>query len=150
VREWFYLLFLKFFFFVSFFWAFFHSALTPAVSAGCQWPPVGIHTLDPFGLPLLNTVILLSSGVSVTWAHRAILASNRLDGCYALTYTVFLGILFTACQMYEYIHAPFSIYDGIYGSIFYVATGFHGAHVFYRNSLPSHLYFTIILKPFYF
>jgi len=117
------------FFFLSFFWAFFHNALTPGTNFGGKWPSYGLHALDPFGLPLLNTIILLSSGVSVTWAHRAILASQRVAGCYALVITVFFGVLFTICQLYEYIHAPFSINDGVYGSIFYVATGFHGAHV---------------------
>jgi len=124
-------------FFFSFFWAFFHSSISPAVSIGCVWPPVGIEVLNPWGLPFLNTIILLSSGVSVTWAHRAITADPkdrpqaklRLEVIVALTLTIALGLLFTALQKYEYIHATFTIADGIYGSTFFVTTGFHGLHV---------------------
>ena len=116
-------------FFVGFFWAFFHSSLSPAVSIGCVWPPKGIEVLNPFELPFLNTLILLSSGVSITWAHRAFLAAKRQQAIIALGITIMLGLIFTACQAFEYYSAPFSINDGIYGSVFYMATGFHGFHV---------------------
>lgn len=116
-------------FFFGFFWAFFHSSLSPSVAIGCVWPPKGIELIQPFELPFLNTLILLSSGVSITWAHRAILSGNRTNGLIALAVTVGLGIIFTGCQAFEYISAPFSINDGIYGSIFYLTTGFHGFHV---------------------
>jgi cytochrome c oxidase subunit 3 len=116
-------------FFFGFFWAFFHSSLSPAVSIGCIWPPKGIEVIKPFELPFLNTLILLSSGVSITWAHRALLSGNRNSTILALAITVLLGIIFTGCQAFEYYTAPFSINDGIYGSIFYMTTGFHGFHV---------------------
>ena len=116
-------------FFFGFFWAFFHSSLSPAVSIGCVWPPKGIEVIKPFELPFLNTLILLSSGVSITWAHRALLAAHRQNTIIALTITILFGIIFTACQAFEYYSAPFSIHDGIYGSVFYLTTGFHGFHV---------------------
>lgn len=116
-------------FFFGFFWAFFHSSLSPAVSIGCLWPPRGMELIAPFELPFLNTLILLSSGVSITWAHRAILAADRKSTITALMITIGLGIIFTGCQAFEYYSAPFSINDGIYGSIFYLTTGFHGFHV---------------------
>jgi len=117
-------------FFVAFFWAFFHSSLAPTVEIGAMWPPKGIEVLNPWEVPFLNTVILLSSGAAVTWAHHAILAGNRTQGIYALIATVFLAILFTMFQGIEYIEAPFTISDSIYGSTFFLATGFHGFHVF--------------------
>lgn len=116
-------------FFFGFFWAFFHSSLSPAVSIGCVWPPKGIEVIKPFELPFLNTLILLSSGVSITWAHRALLAAHRQNTIIALTITILFGIIFTGCQAFEYYSAPFSINDGIYGSVFYLTTGFHGFHV---------------------
>jgi heme/copper-type cytochrome/quinol oxidase subunit 3 len=177
-------------FFFSFFWSFFHYSVSPSIWIGNTWPPLGIKTINPWGLPLLNTVILLSSGVTVTWAHKAILpttkqeieklyapyfnaetnkyyitlntASNfehqeffetvrsllffhnkqaykeldlvvrsqkRHEVTLALTATVLYGILFTALQLHEYNHAPFSMNDSVYGSIFYLTTGFHGFHV---------------------
>jgi heme/copper-type cytochrome/quinol oxidase subunit 3 len=116
-------------FFFGFFWAFFHSSLSPAIQIGAVWPPRGIETIPPFGLPAVNTIILLTSGAAVTWAHYAILAKNRIDCGRGLTIAVFLGLLFTALQLYEYTQAPFSIADGIYGSVFYLTTGFHGFHV---------------------
>lgn len=117
-------------FFVAFFWAFFHSALSPSIWIGAIWPPKGIETLNPWGLPLFNTVLLLSSGVSLTWAHKAFKSGHRFVIIRGLILTVLLGILFTLCQIYEYKLADFTINDGIYGSVFYLATGFHGFHVF--------------------
>jgi cytochrome c oxidase subunit 3 len=117
-------------FFVSFFWAFFHSSLAPAMEIGFIWPPKGIQVIDPFRLPLLNTIILLSSGVSVTAAHLAVVNNSSLHkGGFAFFVTIIYGLFFTFCQIYEYRHATFNISDGIYGSVFYLATGFHGFHV---------------------
>ena len=116
-------------FFVAFFWAFFHSSLAPTVEVGAIWPPKGIQVLNPWEIPFLNTVILLSSGAAVTWAHHAILAGSRNQGILALFITVALAVAFTGFQGYEYLEAPFTISDGIYGSTFFLATGFHGFHV---------------------
>lgn len=116
-------------FFSSFFWAFFHSSIIPSIFIGAVWPPLGIEVLNPWGLPFLNTLILLSSGVSITWAHRSILAGNHWDTVIGLFITVLLGLIFTCLQIKEYIDAPFAINSGIYGSIFFMATGFHGFHV---------------------
>nr|AIU45134.1 cytochrome c oxidase subunit III [Telespiza ultima] len=117
------------FFFLGFFWAFFHSSLAPTPELGGQWPPVGIKPLNPMDVPLLNTAILLASGVTVTWAHHSITEASRKQAIQALTLTVLLGFYFTALQAMEYYEAPFSIADGVYGSTFFVATGFHGLHV---------------------
>lgn len=116
-------------FFFAFFWAFFHRSLAPTPELGCCWPPIGITPINPFRIPLLNTAVLLASGVTVTWAHHSLIEGNRLNAIQALTLTVSLGIYFTFLQVGEYIRAPFSIADRIYGSTFFVATGFHGAHV---------------------
>ena len=93
------------------------------------WPPKGIHPFDPFHLPFLNTLILLLSGSTVTWAHYAILKGNREDAVKALWFTVILGLLFTSCQAFEYTHASFGFKEGIFASTFFMATGFHGFHV---------------------
>lgn len=116
-------------FFLAFFWAFFHSSLAPTVEIGAIWPPKGIEVLDPWGIPFLNTLILLSSGAAVTWAHHAILAGLKEQAIYGLVATILLAIIFTAFQGMEYVEAPFTISDGIYGSTFFLATGFHGLHV---------------------
>nr|BBN80006.1 cytochrome c oxidase subunit 3 [Grandidierella fasciata] len=116
-------------FFFSFFWAFFHSSLNPTLEIGGQWPPTAIVPFNPFQIPLLNTLILLSSGVTVTWAHHSILENKHNDAIQGLALTVFLGLYFTALQAMEYVEAPFSIADSVYGSTFFVATGFHGLHV---------------------
>jgi cytochrome c oxidase subunit 3 len=117
-------------FFFAFFWAFFHSSLNPSLAIGGVWPPVYLQVLNPWEVPLLNTVILLSSGATVTWAHHAIVYGSRKSALIALVSTVGLAIIFTSLQGFEYFHAPFTISDGIYGSTFYMATGFHGFHVF--------------------
>nr|YP_009943997.1 cytochrome c oxidase subunit III [Pachycephala philippinensis]QOD95841.1 cytochrome c oxidase subunit III [Pachycephala philippinensis] len=117
------------FFFLGFFWAFFHSSLAPTPELGGQWPPTGIKPLNPMEVPLLNTAILLASGITVTWAHHSITEASRKQAIHALTLTILLGFYFTALQAMEYYEAPFSIADGVYGSTFFVATGFHGLHV---------------------
>jgi cytochrome c oxidase subunit 3 len=106
---------------------------------GGHWPPKPgeiaetggyFHgTFDPWGLPLVNTLILLTSGTTVTWAHHALLENNRKGLVWGLVVTVILGVLFTTCQAYEYMHAGFSYAGHTYGSTFFMATGFHGAHV---------------------
>ncbi|YP_851004.1 cytochrome c oxidase subunit III (mitochondrion) [Priapulus caudatus] len=116
-------------FFFSFFWAFFHSSLSPTIELGSCWPPVGVDAFNPFQVPLLNTAVLLASGVTVTWAHHSLIESNFNETSYALLLTVMLGIYFTILQVFEYYQAPFSIADSVYGSTFFVATGFHGLHV---------------------
>jgi len=130
-------------FFVAWFWAFFSSALFPApleivegaaslVTDGslvAQWPPKGIEVLDPFGFPLLNTFILLCSGTTVTWAHHALIHGDREGLKRGLWCTILLGLLFTSIQAYEYAQAPFAFKGNIYGATFFMATGFHGAHV---------------------
>jgi cytochrome c oxidase subunit III len=124
-------------FFVAWFWAFFNSALFPAdpVHAtrealfGGVWPPKGIETFDPWHLPLLNTLLLLTSGTTVTWAHHALLENDRQGLKYGLILTVLLGAAFTCVQAYEYAHAAFSFAGNVYGATFFMATGFHGFHV---------------------
>src|SRR5277367_5898786 len=108
-------------FFLAIFWAFFHSALSPTVELGAQWPPMGIQAINPFELPLLNTIILLSSGVTVTYAHHSLIQGNRSGALYGLVYTALQGI--------EYTVSSFTISDGTYSSCFYFGTGFHGLHV---------------------
>nr|YP_010737146.1 cytochrome c oxidase subunit III [Micromelalopha sieversi]WEP25242.1 cytochrome c oxidase subunit III [Micromelalopha sieversi] len=117
------------FFFLSFFWAFFHSSLSPNIEIGSMWPPMNITPFNPFQIPLLNTIILISSGVSVTWAHHALMENNDSQVTQGLFITIILGIYFTILQAYEYFEAPFTIADSIYGSTFFMATGFHGLHV---------------------
>lgn len=116
-------------FFISFFWAFFHSSLSPAIELGASWPPAGITSFNPFQIPLLNTAILLASGVTVTWAHHSLMEGNHSQTTQGLFFTVLLGVYFSILQAYEYIEAPFTIADSVYGSTFYMATGFHGLHV---------------------
>jgi cytochrome c oxidase subunit 3 len=137
-------------FFVAWFWAYFDAALYPDSAItyarthvlGGQWPPVpsadikGVpglgdfsHTFNPWGLPLVNTLILLTSGTTVTWAHHSLLENKREGLILGLALTVILGLLFTACQAFEYAHAGFSFANHIYGSVFFMATGFHGFHV---------------------
>ena len=124
-------------FFVAWFWAYFDVALFPGAAeqiartelTGAAWPPKGIETFDPWHLPLLNTLILLLSGTTVTWAHHAMLNGDRQSVKNALWCTVVLGLLFTSCQAFEYSHATFDFSGHIYGATFFMATGFHGFHV---------------------
>ena len=116
-------------FFVAWFWAYFNASLFPVEAIGGVWPPEGIEAFDPFEIPFLNTLILLTSGATVTWAHHEIRADNRASAIRVLGLTILLGLAFTSLQAYEYVHAPFGFTSGIYGSTFFMATGFHGFHV---------------------
>jgi cytochrome c oxidase subunit 3 len=127
-------------FFVAWFWAFFDASLYPGGAespelvardafTGGVWPPKGTEVFNPWGLPFLNTLILLTSGTTVTWAHHALRSGNKKGLILGLWITILLGALFTAIQAYEYGHAAFTFTGGIYGSTFFMATGFHGAHV---------------------
>ncbi|MBO6899890.1 MAG: cytochrome c oxidase subunit 3 [Rhizobiaceae bacterium] len=124
-------------FFVAWFWAFFDASLfaNEAIQVsrveytGGHWPPEGIEVLDPWHLPLYNTIILLLSGTTVTWAHHALLHNDRKGLVWGLALTVALGVLFTCVQAYEYAEAPFQFSQSIYGATFFMATGFHGFHV---------------------
>lgn len=116
-------------FFAAFFWAFFHFALFPQHANSEVWPPKGILVFNPWDLPFLNTLILLTSGTTVTWAHHALREGNRPHLIYGLALTVGLGLAFTGVQAYEYGNAGFGFKDGVYPSTFFMATGFHGFHV---------------------
>lgn len=117
-------------FFFGFFWALFHSSLSPVHNIGGVWPPVGIEVLSPWGVPLLNTFILLTSGATVTRAHHAIQKNDSFGVIYNLDLTLILAILFTKIQLMEYSESSFTISDSVYGSVFFLMTGFHGIHVF--------------------
>jgi len=116
-------------FFAAFFWAFFDASLYPKEATGGIWPPKGVHPFNAFEVPFLNTLILLLSGTTVTWAHHALIENNRRDLIRGLGITIILGILFTSFQAFEYAHAAFGFKEGIYPSTFFMATGFHGFHV---------------------
>nr|WRK21484.1 cytochrome c oxidase subunit III [Nelidina sp. n.] len=116
-------------FFVSFFWVFFHSSLSPSIEIGMEWPPLGIKPFNPLSIPLLNTLILLLSGTFITWAHNSFYLNNLNESIKSMKFTIMLGVYFSLLQMIEYYEAPFSISDSIYGSTFFLTTGFHGLHV---------------------
>lgn len=117
------------FFFIAFFWGFFHRALAPTAEIGINWPPKRIYPFNPTEIPLLNTLILLSSGITITWSHHRIIENNKKQAIHRLSLTVILGIYFSILQWYEYTEAPFTISDAVYGASFFIATGFHGLHV---------------------
>ena len=114
-------------FFASFFWTFFHCSLNPDVSIGEVWPPLHLKTFNPFSIPLLNTIVLLGRGATVTWSHHNLLGGKVFN--VSLVFTVFLGVYFRLLQGYEYLRAFFTVSDRVYGSVFFMATGFHGIHV---------------------
>jgi cytochrome c oxidase subunit 3 len=134
-------------FFVAWFWMFFEmslfhqdrtfSAIQEVRDAWSHWPPKGVETLDPWKFPLINTLTLLLSGTTITWAHHALQVGNRKEARYGLILTVMLGIMFTCVQVYEYreilgeklLFNTDAANAGLYGSSFFMATGFHGFHV---------------------
>ena len=130
--------------FLSVFWAFFHSSLSPAIEIGSVWPPQGITALDPFAIPLLNTFLLLSSGAFITWSHHALIQGNRKGAITGAFLCIILAVIFTALQGYEYASAPFSIADSVFGTVFFASTGLHGLHVIVGTIFISVAFFRII------
>jgi len=116
-------------FFVAWFWAYFNAAFWPESHGLTQWPPTGIETFDPWHLPLINTLILLTSGTTVTWAHHALQHGDMKGFKQGMWLTLALGVSFSLVQGYEYYKAAFDFAGNIYGATFFMATGFHGAHV---------------------
>jgi cytochrome c oxidase subunit 3 len=116
-------------FFFAFFWAFFSASIAPTIEIGAVWPPKGVETLSPWEIPGLNTLLLLLSGASVTWCHHALVAGKQLESFISLFFTIILALVFTGFQGFEYSNATFSISDSVFGSTFFMATGFHGFHV---------------------
>nr|ARO34924.1 cytochrome c oxidase subunit III [Janus compressus] len=122
------------FFFLSFFWAYFHASLSPSIEIGSMWPPKGIIAFNPYHIPLLNTIILISSGASITWSHHSLINKKFNQTMISLMMTITLGVYFSILQKYEYDESYFTITDSIYGSTFFMATGFHGIHVLIGTS----------------
>jgi len=134
-------------FFFSFFWGYFHFALSPAIEIGCIWPPYGIQVFNYLHIPLYNTIVLLLSGVCVTWTHNEIVRKNlknKFNTYFSLILTILLAIHFTYWQLREYIMSSFSIADSVYGSIFFMATGFHGFHVILGTLFLSSCFIRLI------
>lgn len=115
--------------FIRLFWTFFHRRISPNIELGINWPPFGIIVFNPIGIPLLNSIILLSSGASITWSHHSFLSKKLKLSSVSIIITILLGFLFTIFQGIEYFNSQFTITDSIYGSTFFLATGFHGLHV---------------------
>jgi len=135
-------------FFFRFFWAFFHASLSPTNEIGMVWPPVGLVVIDAFSVPLLNTAILLLSGVSVTWAHHAIEANRKESAVLGLRATCALGIYFIFLQGIEYHEASFRFADSVYGSTFFIATGFHGVHVIVGTIFLIYILYRLVRNHF--
>lgn len=121
-------------FFFAFFWAFFSASIAPTIEIGAIWPPKGIEPFNPWQIPALNTLILLLSGATVTWCHHAVVVGKHKDAVFGLVCTIVLALIFTGFQGLEYVSAPFSISDSVFGSSFFMATGFHGFHVLIGTS----------------
>ena len=115
--------------FLSFFWAFFHSSLSPSVELGCQWPPMGINAVNTWSLPLFGTSLLLSSGFILTLGHHALIEGEKDKALLGIIGSVLLGGLFAFAQYKEYCYAEFTIADSVFGSVFYMTTGLHFLHV---------------------
>lgn len=149
-------------FFVAFFWAYYHFALAPAFQIGSFWPPRAIQIFDESGIPLSNTLILLLSGVFVTWTHRELVVKHKIfskenrvtsfkrkwDGMFSLFIAICLAFLFTACQIREYLTSGFHMADAVYASSFYMATGFHGFHVILGTIFLMASYFRLLFFHF--
>lgn len=132
------------FFFISFFWAFYDASLSPTIELGLVWPPKGITPLSVYSVPLLNTIILLTSGITVTWCHHAIMNNYFAKSVISLVLTIALGIYFLCMQYVEYAEAAFTLADGVYGCTFFVATGFHGMHVFVGTSFLIYVLYNLL------
>ena len=131
------------FFFVSFFWAYYDASLSPSVELGLRWPPRGILPLGVYSVPLLNTVILLSSGVTITWSHHSLVNNAFIPRVVSLFITITLGLYFLYMQYVEYSERAFCIADGVYGTTFFMRTGFHGMHVMVGTTFLIYVFFSM-------
>jgi len=134
--------------FFGFFWAFFHSALNPAIEIGGVYPPTGIYPIPTTEFPLFNTFVLIFSGFSVTWAHRAFSIGSYKQAIDSLLLTIGLGVFFLILQMFEYYEAPFNYSDSVYGCSFYMLTGLHGCHVFAGVGFLSICFIRLLRRQF--
>jgi heme/copper-type cytochrome/quinol oxidase subunit 3 len=114
---------------LAFFGLFFHFSFNPSIFIGGVWPPAFLNTLDPWKIPLLNTILLITSGATITLAHHSIILGSKDLTTNGLIATIVLAVIFTFLQVLEYYNAPFSISTSVYGSSFFMLTGFHGFHV---------------------
>ena len=130
--------------FLSVFWAFFHSSLSPSIEIGGVWPPQGVEALSAFGIPLLNTFLLLSSGSTITYGHHALIKGDRKQAIIGGLLTIILALIFTALQYVEYFNATFTITDSVFGTTFYASTGLHGIHVIIGTIFIATGFFRII------
>nr|YP_010936698.1 cytochrome c oxidase subunit III [Apanteles gelechiidivoris]WKW91668.1 cytochrome c oxidase subunit 3 [Apanteles gelechiidivoris]WLN31486.1 cytochrome c oxidase subunit 3 [Apanteles gelechiidivoris] len=128
-------------FFVSFFWCYFHMYLSPSIDIGSNWYPSNLIVFNPYNIPLLNTLILLSSGITITYCHYSLMESNFKESINSMLLTIILGLIFSYFQYMEYNESFFSINDSIYGSIFFLLTGFHGLHVMIGTMFNLIMYF---------
>ena len=132
---------------MHFFWGFFHLSFNPSIAIG-YLASAFFTTFNPWSVPLLNTLILLLSGVSLTWAHHAIVWGSKEEACEGLIITLVLAAKFTLVQAAEYMTAPFGISDSAYGSVFYMATGFHGFHVFVGTCFLAVCFYRLYINHF--
>jgi cytochrome c oxidase subunit 3 len=133
-------------FFISFFWTFFHRRIAPNSDLGISWPPFRLEGIGPFEIPLLNTLVLLRRGITVTWSHYLLLQNLKRE--IPLIITLILGIYFTILQGFEYLESRFTFSDSVFGRVFFIATGFHGIHVLIGSILLIYSLFRIILSHF--
>nr|YP_010872775.1 cytochrome c oxidase subunit III [Laemobothrion maximum]WGU50339.1 cytochrome c oxidase subunit 3 [Laemobothrion maximum] len=129
-------------FFLSIFWAYFYYYISPLE----LWPPMGIHTINPLKVPLLGTLILISSGVTLTISHYYLMKSKFIHMTTFLFLTIILGMIFTSLQISEFFDSSFTIADGIFGSLFFVSTGFHGMHVIFGSAMLSWIFMNFMIK----
>lgn len=135
-------------FFISFFWAFFHVSLSPNLEIGSLWPPHPILPFSYWEIPLLNTIILLISGITVTWSHTSILYGKKLEAKINLFLSSLLGLYFASLQALEYVEASYTFTDSTYGSSFFIATGFHGIHIIVGTLFLITTYFRMLSNRF--
>ena len=115
--------------FLSIFWAYFHSALAPSIELGGNWPPLGIDPMQPWAIPLLNTLLLVGSGSYITLGHHSFIGRERKFAIYGFIVTLILASIFTGFQYFEYSQSSFNISDSVYSAAFFCSTGLHGFHV---------------------
>nr|APF47462.1 cytochrome c oxidase subunit III [Snellenius sp. SNS-2016] len=135
-------------FFLSFFWCYFHMYLSPSVEIGSIWYPKNLIVFNPYNIPMLNTLILLSSGISITYCHYSIMKSHLDNSINSMFLTLILGLIFTYFQYLEYNESYFCINDSIYGSVFFLLTGFHGFHVILGTMFNLIMFFRMIFNHF--